>query len=433
MPPPPPLPQPRHPTPDRARAAASRPTALWVTGVTLLAFVAVAAVLVPWDWVPGGAVVPVRPDELLTPEQVARAEDYATTQRRLGWGSLALSTAVALWLGLSSLGARLVAALRGPWWWRVALGSALVLLAGLLPTVPLRLVVRANAVEAGLSTQSLAGWARDLAVSFGLSWVYAALVVLLVVGTARRLPRRWPAVVGATVAALVVAGSWAYPVLVEPLFNDFEPLPDGPLRTAVLELAEQEDVPVAQVLVADASRRTTTLNAYVSGLGGTRRVVLYDNLVDDVPRAEALSVVSHELAHAKNRDVALGTTLAALGGAFGIGALGLVLGSERMLRRTGASGAHRPEATALVLALMTGGMLLASPVENTISRAIEARADRVGLLATGDEQAFEAMQVRLATRSLADPDPPWLSQLWFGSHPTLVQRVGLARGVLQAR
>ena len=84
-----------------------------------------------------------------------------------------------------------------------------------------------------------------------------------------------------------------------------------------------------EVLVADASRRTTTLNAYVSGFAGSRRVVLYDNLVRDVPRDEALSVVAHELAHARHDDVLVGTVLGASGAAAAVGLLGLVLGRRR--------------------------------------------------------------------------------------------------------
>jgi len=102
-------------------------------------------------------------------------------------------------------------------------------------------------------------------------------------------------------------------VLVEPLFNSFESLPGGELRTAVLALADEEEVPVEDVLVADASRRTTTLNAYVSGFGGTRRIVLYDNLVEDLPQEQALSVVAHELAHARHSDVVVGSVLGVAG------------------------------------------------------------------------------------------------------------------------
>ncbi len=137
-----------------------------------------------------------------------------------------------------------------------------------------------------------------MAVSWLVNAVGTSLVVLVVVGTARRWRTWWPAVAGGTAAVLVMLGSFVYPVLVEPLFNQFTPLPDGPLRTAVLRLADEEGVHVDDVLVADASRRTTTLNAYVSGYGSTRRVVLYDNLVRDVPQDQVLSVVAHELGHA---------------------------------------------------------------------------------------------------------------------------------------
>ena len=253
--------------------------------------------------------------------------------------------------------------------------------------------------------------------------------MLLVLGGARRSPRRWPLWVGLAGALLTVLGSWVYPVVVEPLFNQFTSLPDGTLRTRILALAREEGVPVSDVLVADASRRTTTLNAYVSGFGSTRRVVLYDNLVKDVPQRETLTVVAHELGHARHHDVLLGTALGAAGVVLGSGLLGLLLSRRRVLERAGVESPGQPEAVALILALATVGSLLVSPVQNTVSRAIEARADRASLEATEDYVGFERMQKQLAVRSLSDPDPPWLSQFWFGSHPTTLQRVGLARAL----
>ena len=233
----------------------------------------------------------------------------------------------------------------------------------------------------------------------------------------------WGGILG---GLLVVLGSFVYPVVVEPLFNSFTPLPAGPLRTEILHLARVEKVHVSDVLVADASRRTTTLNAYVSGFGSTRRVVLYDNLVKDEPRSETLAVVAHELGHARHQDVLSGTALGAAGAVVGSGLLGLVMSRRRLLLRAGAGGPAAPEAVALLLALAAAGSLLASPVENTISRAIEARADRASIAATGDYPAFDRMQKQLAVRSLSDPTPPAWSQLWFGSHPTALQRIGMA-------
>ncbi len=157
------------------------------------------------------------------------------------------------------------------------------------------------------------------------------------------------------------------------------------------------------MLVADASRRTTTLNAYVSGFGSTRRVVLYDNLVKDVPQREALTVVAHELGHARHHDVLLGTVLGAVGVVLGSGLLGLVLSRRRVLERAGVEDPGQPEAVALILALAAVGSLLVSPVQNTVSRAVEARADRASLEATKDYVGFERMQKQLAVRSLSDP------------------------------
>jgi STE24 endopeptidase len=158
-------------------------------------------------------------------------------------------------------------------------------------------------------------------------------------------------------------------------------------------------------------------------------VVVYDTLLTGLSRPEAEVVVAHELGHAKHDDVLLGTVLGALGSAAGIGLLGLVLSRRWLLDRAGADDLGDPRVVPLVLALAVVGSLLASPVQNTISRAIEARADRVALQETQDPETFIAMQKQLALRSLTDPTPPALSQFWFGSHPTTLQRIGMARAM----
>ncbi len=213
------------------------------------------------------------------------------------------------------------------------------------------------------------------------------------------------------------------------MFNKFTPLPDGALRSSILRLADREDVPVDDVLVADASRRTTTLNAYVSGFWGTRRVVLYDNLLDDLPPDQIRSVVAHELGHARHHDVLLGTGLGSLGALAGVCLLALVLDAPAVRRRAGVTGAGDPAVAALVLAAVAVGSFLSSPAQNTVSRAIEARADRAALEATDDPVSFDGLQRQLALHSLADPSPPAITQFWFGSHPTVLQRIGIAEAV----
>jgi STE24 endopeptidase len=401
-----------------------RRTSAVVALIGAVLFVVLAAVLVPWDPVPGsGGTLPAA-GTVFSADQIAAAEAFSREARVWSWSSLAVSIAVACWLGFSPLGRRLAEAVPGPWWLRVALIVAALALAGRLATLPFALLQHGHLVHYGLSTQSRAEFLVDLAKGEAVGVVVTSLVVLVVVGSARRWRRAWPAVAGIVLAGFVLIGSLIYPLVVEPIFNDFEPLGEGELRSEILALADEEGVDVDQVLVADASRRTTTLNAYVSGLGTTRRVVVYDNLVEDLPRGEALSVVAHELAHAKHRDVLTGSVLGAAGVLFAVGLLGLLV--ERLVERRGGLSMADPAVVPLVLALAAVGGFVSTPVESTVSRQIEARADVDGLRATRDPDAFVEMQKELAVRSFSDPTPPPLAQVWFGTHPTSLQRIGLA-------
>ena len=405
---------------------------LVAAGIVLLVL---AAVLVPWDWTPGLALHPERADQVFSAAELRRAESHAAALRWLSWSSYGVSVVLALVLGLTPLGGRLVRKVTGRlrWWLAVPWATFLLLLAGRLVTLPLDLLARQRNLRDGLTDQGLAGWFSDWGLSLLLSWVLLAALLLLVVGLARRSPRWWFLWAAAVLVALTFLVSMVYPLLVEPLFNDFRSLPDGPLRTQVLRLAKEEGVAVDDVLVSDASRRTTTLNAYVSGIGSTRRIVLYDNLVRDEPRDEVLAVVAHELAHARHHDVVLGTALGALGVVVGVAALALLLDSSRVRRRAGVAGPADPAAVALVAALVTLGGVVSSPAQNIVSRAIEARADLTGLEATHDPEAFRRVQRQLAVRSLADPTPPWFGYVWFATHPTVLQRLGIADAVDRAR
>jgi STE24 endopeptidase len=398
--------------------------ALGTTIIGIAAFVLLATWLVPWDPVPGGAPDPVPADSVFTAAQIQRAEDYTQWARVWGWSSLVVSLAVACWLGFSARGRRLADRMPGPWWVQVILVVGALELIARLVTLPLGIAQRRLQLDAGLSTSSWPAWAFDLVKAELVDVVTTSIAVVALVAIARRWSRAWPAIAGGVLAVFVLAGSFVYPLLVEPLFNDFEPLEDGPLRAEILELAEREGVEVDEVLVADASRRTTTLNAYVSGYGGSRRVVVYDTLVEDLDDEQALSVVAHELAHARNDDVLLGTSLGASGALAAVGLLGLLAG---VAERRGRPRVGQVGAVPMILALAAIAAVLASPVQNGISRQIETRADVEALRATKAPQPFVALQRRLAIKSLADPTPPAWSQWWFGSHPTVLERIAIAR------
>lgn len=393
-----------------------RGVAAIVAVVGAVAFLALAVVLVPWDPIPGPALHAPPASSVFSAAEIERAEAFSGPQRLLSWASLAVSLLLACVLGFTPLGARLVARVPGRWWWRVLVSASGLLLAGRIATAPFSVVLRHRAREYGLSNQSWDGFALDMAKGFAIEAVVTSAVLLLVVGAARRWPKVWPAIVGCLLAALVMVGSFVYPLLVEPLFNDFEPLPHGELRSQILSLADREGVELDEVLVADASRRTTRLNAYVSGYGASHRVVVYDTLIDAEAEREVLSVIAHELAHARHNDVLVGSVLGAAAALTGVGLLGMLVG-----------GVGDPRRIPRVLALFAVATLLASPVQNSISRRVETRADVAALNATADPEGFITLQRDLARTSLADPTPYRISHFWFGSHPTALHRIALAQ------
>jgi len=192
--------------------------------------------------------------------------------------------------------------------------------------LPIAALSRQRAKDVGLVTQDWVGWAGDVVKSTAIGAVFAAAGGAILVFAIRRFGRRWWIPASAVVVAFGVITTYANPIVIDPLFNKFTRV-EGPLRGEVLALADKADVKVGEVYEMDASKRTTAANAYVTGIGHTKRVVLYDNLVDDVPRAQVLSDVAHELGHAKHDDVLIGSLLGAAGAVFGVGLLALVLGA----------------------------------------------------------------------------------------------------------
>jgi len=389
--------------------------------VATVAFVVVAAVFIPWHPVPGGTPPPVPESDVFTSAQIARANAYSDPARHLAWAALGVSLVVTLVLGLTPIGRRLAGRLRGWWWVRVLQAVAALAIVGTLVTLPFAIISHHRSLDYGLSNEAWGPWTVDLLKGLVLSIVISGLLLMVLVGCARWFPRAWPAVAGTLLGALVMVGSFVYPVLVEPAFNHFTPLRQEPLRSEILHLAAREHVQLDDVLVADASRRTTTLNAYVSGFGSTRRVVIYDNVLHDLPRAQILSIVAHELGHAHHDDVLVGSVLASLGTMLGIGLLGLAVS----VVRRGPGGMRDPTVVPLVAALVAIGTLGSSPITNGLSRLIETRADVASLEATRDPVAFEKMQRALDLHSLSDSSPAW-SHFWFGSHPTTLERIAIA-------
>src|ERR671932_175021 len=218
-----------------------------------------------------------------------------------------------------------------------------------------------------------------------------------------------------------VLTTWLGPVVLDPIFNRFTPLPDGEARRDVLELAERAGVEVGEVYEVDASRRTTAANAYVNGIGPTKRVVLFDTLLRDFSRDEVRLVVAHELGHVRHRDVPRFLAFTALASP---AAMLAIAHATRHLLPDG-----EPAGPRTVPAVALAAMLVGAPVSgvfNQLSRRIEARTDEFALRLTDAPEPFIAFERGITIKNIAEPEPPRWARLLFGSHPTTLERIGAA-------
>jgi len=401
--------------------------------VLAVALVVLVGLLTPWRPLSlhGMEGVHVDPSRDFTAAQLAREDAYHSAVRPPAYVSLGLSLLIACGLGFSPLGARLVGRVAAPfgggWGWQVLVGTVAVTLLGRLLVLPWDAWSESVRRRYGLSTRTWGGWAVDVGKSYAVGLVLTLVVLLAIVGLVRWSPQWWWAVGAALGAALVVAVSFAYPVVVEPVFNKFTSMPDSELRTSLLALAREDDVLVEDVLVADASRRTSSLNAYVSGIGATRRIVVYDTLVESAPADQVRLIVAHELGHAKSRDVVSGTLMGALGVALVVCLLALLARSQPLLGHVGVSSLGDGRAVAFALAVLAVLGFVSGPVQALVSRRIETRADLHALDLTRAPAPAIAMQQRLSTTNLSDLDPSPLVFGMFSTHPTGPQRIALAR------
>jgi STE24 endopeptidase len=421
---------------------------------------------------------PAAPDprEAFSEDEIRVCGAYAKPRQRWGLAALAVRLCLLAALAASGPGRRAVAGLVG------LAGDAVPVRAGLTPAVvvaaealallPFALRAWRQDVRAGLSTQALGGFLGDWAKARAVGLVLTVVPLCALILAARGRPPGYPLSAALVAAALVVVLSLLGPVVLEPLFNRFTPLPSGPLRSRVLAMAAGMGVPVRDVLVADASRRTTKVNAYVSGLGRTRRVVLYDTFLRQPPspapreaspaqrggaspptrsettpdgspvgsrrgvaaggaeRAgedEVLLVLAHELAHVRHHDVTLGTAGGAAAAAAAVLAADRLLAVPALAGAFGVTGLGDPAAGACLLFLAAVAGLAAAPVASLVSRWSEARADWTALDVARDPDTAVALERRLALENRADLRPNRLLVALFWSHPPTMARIAQAR------
>ena len=393
--------------------------------LTLLALLAV--ILAVW-WASGLGRVPADPRRFFTEQEIQRANDYQGPRYAAYAIGTILGLALLAALAFTPAGDLLLRPVRS-WPWPLAVAAVVVLTSVAVAAVRLPVSFWRGYLHErawGFSTQSVGGWLGDWGKALGISVLISALVLTGLVALIRLFPRTWPSLAAVAGAGVVVLLSYLAPVVFEPLFNRFEPLKDREFAADLMQLANRAGVPVREVLVADASRRTTKENAYVSGFGTTRRLVLYDTLLQKADRDEIELVVAHELGHRRLRHVEWGTAIAALATGAGVVVLWLLLRSDSVLGAARATSAADLRLIPFVIFIVAALNLLTLPPANWLSRRIERSADRFALELTGDRDAYIRTERGLALRNLSDLDPGPLAYRLLFTHPAPAERIALA-------
>ncbi|RKY14782.1 MAG: hypothetical protein DRP63_07965 [Planctomycetota bacterium] len=256
------------------------------------------------------------------------------------------------------------------------------------------------------------------------------LVATVVVGLLMLRRKRWwlPSAALSVLFCFVV--TFFAPLVIAPLFARFRPLKDEKLATRLLSIAQKAQIPADRVLVCDASSRYAHTNAYFSGLFSTRRIVLYDTLLEIHPSDEVEVVVAHEAGHARHHHILKGLLLGAVVlFAFWATVAALV----GWLTKRGVVSVEEPRVLAFVALCAVGLSLVVAPFENHLSRRCEAQADLEALRLTNNPDAFIRAEKRLALHNLCALNRSGLRYLWFATHPTPLERIGMAEAFKAGR
>jgi STE24 endopeptidase len=278
----------------------------------------------------------------------------------------------------------------------------------------------------GLSTQGFGGWLRDQLVGLAVSLVLGGLAVAALYAVFRRFPRRWPVIGSMVGMGFLVFTVVISPVFLEPLFNRFTPLTDARIRDPILRMAHANGIAVDRVYVQDASRQTTRISAHVSGLLGTQRIVLNDNLLRRATLPEIEAVMGHEMGHYVLGHIyqfLIFFTLVILAG-FAILRGAFAWATARWGGRWGVRGIDDPAGLPLLMLILSAYLTVLTPVLNSYVRGAESAADAFGLNAARQPDGFAQIALKLAEYRKLDPGP--VEEFLLFDHPSGRTRIRMA-------
>jgi len=279
-----------------------------------------------------------------------------------------------------------------------------------------------------LSAQPLGGWLWEEWLGFLVALVIGVPTLCLVYWLMGRSPQHWWLWFGAASLPLAVFLVVVAPIVIDPLFNKYTPLENRELKDRILRMAHRHGIDARDVYQVDKSKQTRKLNAFVTGLLGTKRIVLWDTLLEAMPPREIEAVMAHEMGHYVKRHVWYGVLTAV-----GIISLTALLVSRiapvlvsHLPTRLGVGGVDDVAGFPLLALLAVVIGFLLGPAGNAASRHIETQADLHCLEVTQDPEATIASFRRLSEANLSDPEPPPFVEFWLYSHPSLAKRIAAA-------
>jgi len=275
----------------------------------------------------------------------------------------------------------------------------------------------------GLSNLSFMGWLGETGINVGVDMVVTGIAVTGLYAILRRLPHTWWAWGSVAGAGFIMLLIMAGPVFISPLFNTFKPLPPGPIRDDILSMARANGIPVDNVYYSDASKQTKRVSANVSGLFGTTRITLNDNLLNRTSPAEIRAVMAHEMGHyVLNHGLkhTVSFTLVLLGGLLFI-KYSWDWATARFGGRFGVRSISDPAGLPLLVALFSIYIFIATPVYKTIIRTAEVEADIFGLNAAREPDGFAEAIFKLSEYRKLEPGA--VEEFIFFDHPSGYSRI----------
>lgn len=374
---------------------------------------------------------PANPLSFMSQEQLARAVSYSRIKDAIYFVAQGYEWMVYLFLlslGLSSHFRNWASRVFRGFFWRTALFTLLLFFAVSLLQLPVRYLSYTVDRAYGLSNQTWGLWLADVGKGWLVSAVLAIPFVWLGYTLLRKSPKGWWFWYWLASIPILVFLMFVQPLVVDPLFNKFQPLQDSTLKADILSLAHRADIPAHQVYEVDMSTKTNAVNAYVNGIGPSARIVLWDTTLKKLSHDEILFIMGHEMGHYVMQHVVWGM-VEGLAGLFVLLWL-LARFLPAMIQRWGKGwGIHSLTDMAslpFLLLLLSVISFAITPVENSISRIYEHQADVYGLQITGKSDAAVRSFQKLSTESLSEPNPPGIVKFFLYSHPTLSERIAFA-------